>query len=101
MINIVFESNGFVAEEIKDKESVYLLRGYAHEKKYPAAFEWICVALINDKTATIKGLLHTKKHRISLISIRRIYDFLRSLGCNWLIYERIKDGVVINVTRKL
>ena len=96
---IVYEVGGMAAERLT--ECGYILRGYADGKRYPDGFEWIVVALISGTLATLKGFLHIKGGKGSLRHARLVDDFLRLIGCKELTYERIKNGVIINVTRKL
>ena len=99
MINIVHEVDGLAVEKVT--ECGYILRGYSCGKKYPDGFDWIVVALIDRTIATLKGFLHIKGGNGSIKHARMVDTFLKSLGCKKLVYERVKDGVVINVTRRL
>ena len=96
---IIYEVDGMAVEQIT--ECGYILRGYADGKKYPNGFEWIVVALISGSVATLKAFLHIKGGKGSLRHARLVDDFLLSIGCKELTYERIKNSIVINVTRKL
>jgi hypothetical protein len=85
----------------KVSKSVYLLRGYADGNKFPGEFEWVALALTDNGVVTMKGFLHINSGGVSLKHARLVNEFLLSIGCKILFYQRIKDGVVINVTRRL
>jgi hypothetical protein len=99
MIDIAHEVDGLAVEKVS--KSVYLLRGYADGNKYPGKFEWVALAIVSGGVATMKGFLHINSGGVSLKHARLVNEFLLSIGCKILFYQRIKDGVVINVTRRL
>ncbi len=99
MIDIVYETGGLAVE--RASKSVYLLRGYADGNKYPGKFEWVALAIVRGGVATMKGFLHIKDGKASLEHARLVDKFLKSIGCRILFYQRIKNGVVINVMRRL
>lgn len=99
MIEIVHEVDGLMVEKIR--ESDYLVRGYADGCKFPDEFEWVMLVLIDGILATFKGFLHSHGGHVTLNQARSVDNFLKSVGCKKLIYEREKNGIMVNVTRKL
>jgi hypothetical protein len=99
MIDIVYETGGLAVE--RASKSVYLLRGYADGNKYPGKFEWVALAIVSGGVATMKGFLHINSGGVSLKHARLVNEFLLSIGCKILRYQRIKNGVVVDVTRRL
>lgn len=100
MIDIVYDVNVIAIEKIR--EDVYLLRGYADVNKFPGKFEFVALVLVAGSVATLKGFLHEKNGRkVTIKQARSVDEFLRSIGCEIVEYVRSKDGVMVNVTRKL
>lgn len=99
MTDIFYESDGVMIERVTVHG--YIIRGYADGAGYPDEFEWIVVAIIDGSVATLKGFLHIKNGNWPLKHARLVDNFLRSIGCKLIKYEREKKGTMINVTRKL
>ena len=99
MIDIVYESDGVMIEKVT--ENSYIIRGYADGKNFPDGFDWIVVALVDALTVTFKGFLHIKNCLMPLKHARLVDDFFRSIGCKIVEYERVKNGLVVNVRRRL
>ena len=99
MIDIVYESGGVMIEKVT--EHGYIIRGYANGRSFPGGFDWIVVALVDALTVTFKGFLHIKNCLMPLSHARAVDIFFRSLGCEIVEYERVKNGIVINVSRRL
>ena len=100
MNEIVYQSDGIAVERLYGP--VYLVRGYAEGSEFPSKYESVMTGVVRGYLATFKGLLHEKNGMaITIKQARAVDTFLKSLGCRKLVYERVKDGVVINVTRRL
>lgn len=97
---IVYEDAGIMIERLCSH--VYLVRGYADDTKYPGVYESVVTIRVYDSLAVLKGMVHEDGgKRFTIKQVRDIYNFLRSLRCVELHYERSKNGKMISVTRKL